>query len=147
MGVEEAWRWGGLLAPILGRVASGASSMMTAVASGLLKFSQVGRDAEEGGAALTGWRAAADGAAEAAVGLGGGLESAAGVLSGPWGWVILGAAAGLTLLIIKLNDVKSAAQQMVSGMEQSINSASFTQGFANATSSLDNLQDEVHAGQ
>ena len=143
MGVEESWRWGGLLSNILGTVATKASGFGLSLATGLESLSNFGRDAEDSEEALTGWRAAAAGASEGALGLAGGLESAGAVLSGPWGWVVIGAAAALTLLIMRISEAKSAAQQFVSGLEQTINGANVTQGFSDITAGLTAVQNKL----
>jgi hypothetical protein len=143
MGVEESWRWGGLLSNMLGSVTTKASGFGLSLATGLESLSNFGRDAEDSEEALTGWRAAAAGASEGALGLAGGLESAGAVLSGPWGWVIIGAAAGLTLLIMRISEAKSAAQQFVSGLEQAINGANVTQGFSDITAGLTAVQTKL----
>ena len=74
MGIEEAWRWGGLLAPVLAKASSGLSSLALNAATGLEGLSGLGRGAEDSEEALTGWRAAAAGASESAAALPGVLN-------------------------------------------------------------------------
>ena len=129
MGIEEAWRWGGLLGNVLGSIATKLGSWVSSAGNAVSKVSLLGQSMEGAGAAVAG--------------LGSKMEAAGAVLSGPWGWVIIGAIAGLTLLAIKLGETKTAAQQFVSGMEQAVSGAQLTQGFAKATTDLTDLQGKL----
>jgi hypothetical protein len=124
LGIEESWRWGGMLAGVLARVIGTIGKMVGALA-------MLG-DLEDFQAIRTGLL---------------GMESALGavvdVLSGPWGWVIMGAIAGLTLLTVHLLSSKTAAQQFADGLENAVNSANVTDAFTKIGNDLGQLQTKM----
>ena len=115
MGIEEAWRWGGLLSGVLSSVIGWFGSLQAqwrcwAIwrcprAYGQLVHLEWGKRLQMGVELL--------------------LRS----LAGPWGWVIMGAIAGLALLAIKLITARTAAQQFADGLQNAVNASDMTDGF------------------
>ena len=208
MGIEEAWRWGGLLSNIFGSLATRAGGLATSLgglSSGLsffgggsqraaaqveqanvalaqadqalINFQAMSREAAVSSEAFTvaeneqlattlastdamltmarseALLAAVDAelaaseaeAAGATLTMSGALEGAGALLSGPWGWAIIGAAVGLGLLIHALADSKTAAQQFADTMEQAVDKANFSQGLTDILQDLPQLQQKYDA--
>ena len=69
---------------------------------------------------------------------------AAGAGSGrPWGWVIMGAVAGLALLPSSWRLLRTAAQQFADGLQNSINASDMTDGFTKIGTGLSQLQTKM----
>ena len=133
--LEEAYRWGGLASSVLsilvstiGNVVGGIGKLAGSLAlmGDVSKFTDLrvalmGVDAE---AAVTATK----------------LEGIATFLTGPWGWAVAAAAAGLGFIVYKMVTAQTAAQQWASSMESAINKASPAQGLTNILTDLPKLQ-------
>lgn len=145
MGLEEAYRWGGLLATVISKVliaarfavetlgelatAIGSTSAMSglqSMAAGLLGLNK-GADAAkvslgemDAEAALMSGEmdalAASEGIAAAATGA---LTAAIDFLAGPLGWIAIAAAVGFGFLIDKILTAKNAVGQMAASLQAS----------------------------
>ena len=140
MGLEETWRWGGLVARVMGVAVSALGNFAGVVSKAAAGLALMGNTSK-----LTGIRTALLGVADGGAAAAGGLEGAAAVLAGPWGWVIAGAALGLGLLIDKMATAQDAAQRFSSTMETAVNKANFTQGLTDILTDLPILQERLNS--
>ena len=129
MGIEEAWRWGGLLSNVLGSMLGKFANLVMGIGGFVGKIGALG--------------SAGTAAATAMETMGGGIATAAEALSGPWGWVIMGAVAGLALLTIKLATTRTAAQQFADGLQNAVNSSDMTDAFTKIGGDLTQLQGKM----
>lgn len=116
MGLEEAWRWGGLVA---GRVAALMNLFTTLASKAALAGEAIAR--MSGSEALEG---AAAGVSEAVEGMGTKLAGVAGVLTGPWGWAVMAAAAAVGYLSYKILTGQSAAESFANSLDDVAQKAS-----------------------
>jgi acetolactate synthase small subunit len=129
MAIEETWRWGGLFSGWIGAAITGLGNLIGKLGGAVY--------------ALGDMIPAADGAGVALVGIGASMGSLGEFMSGPWGWVIIGAVAGLVILSLWLGNTKTAAQQLVDSMNALISKSNFAQGFTSAIKDLAPLSQQI----
>jgi acetolactate synthase small subunit len=129
LALEESWRWGGLFSSWVGSAITGLGSLAVNIGASVEKWGLLG--------------AASTDAGEAIGGVGLDMASLGAFLSGPWGWVIAGTVAGLTILAFWMANTKDAAQQIISAMNTDISKASFSQGIEEAIVDLGKLQTDM----
>lgn len=126
LGLEESWRWGGLVAGIIGSLATKLGTLAFSAGTAVKNVAILG---SAGTAAGTGIEDA-----------GAQLVGVGEFMSGPWGWAIMGAVAGLTILGFWLANVKDGAERMVSSLNATIGKDTFAQGLVAAIQDLQTLQ-------
>jgi Transglycosylase SLT domain len=135
MGIEEAYRWSGLLVgvfgligrslaligtlgiPVFAKIGLNMGAMVANVLTGIgdmvVNFVAMGERVGVFGAKVD----------EAATSLVGGLGDAAAFMSGPWGAAVMLGVAGLTALTIWFLRSKSGAEDFISGIQAAVQSA------------------------
>jgi Transglycosylase SLT domain len=129
LGLEESWRWGGLFAGILGGLITKIGALIFTVGGGIKSVGLLGTAGAAAGTAVED--------------AGAGMVGVGEFLSGPWGWAIMGAVAGLAVLGFWLSNVKDSAQQMASSMNAAISGANFATGLGDAVMDLSKLQTAI----
>jgi hypothetical protein len=130
MALEETYRWGGLVAGLGGRLVSWVGGLVTSLGGAIYNIDAFNMGLQDTGIAVTA-------AGEEITGVGA-------FLSGPWGWVIAGAAVGLGVLIDKFVTAQDAAQKFTSQLEAAIGKLNVTQGLFTLTQDLNTLDTGIN---
>lgn len=116
MGLEESWRWGGMLAKVIAGLGTGFVKLAANVTGLASKLA-----AATGSEALIGASAKATGAVET---MGSKMSSVATFLKGPWGWAAIAAAGAIGFLAYKLLSAKSSAELFAESLQNTLGKAS-----------------------